>query len=240
MALIFLSILWIVDVCQPCCFRLIMYMRTINRDVHTYTWFTDFKSLYANRLMVIFRLDWLVYHNSYKFSGFFYLSVKYSILYHLKSIFIIFTEVNISFQRPHVFILRSSTHTKHRTHTCIWLKLGNIFHRQPEHIVSCVKYQSTYCRMLFPAWSNSWMYVILVYYWVMDHDSTWPDKNIRSTCTLDHGLFPIIQCNQATKTYRHQLVYQSPWPKCQLKDMYIKMMKKTVKSLNTIDSKSFE
>lgn len=74
----------------------------------------------------------------------------------------------------------------------------------------------------------------------MDHDSTWPDKNIRSTCTLDHGLFPIIVIIQATKTYRHQLVYQSPWPKCQLKDMYIKMMKKTVKSLNTIDSKSFE
>lgn len=49
-----------------------------------------------------------------------------------------------------------------------------------------------------------------------------------------------MDCNQATKTYRHQLVYQSPWPKCQLKDMYIKMIKKTVKSLNTIDSKSFE
>lgn len=79
MALIFLSILWIVDVRQPCCisFRLIMYMRTINRDVHTYTWFTDFKSLYANRLNGNFPTRPL------KFIRFFNLSGKYSI-YHQK------------------------------------------------------------------------------------------------------------------------------------------------------------
>lgn len=49
----------------------------INRDVHTYTWFTDFKSLYANRLNGNFPTRPL------KFIRFFNLSGKYSI-YHQK------------------------------------------------------------------------------------------------------------------------------------------------------------
>lgn len=70
MALIFLSILWIVDVCQPCCIRLIMYMRTINRDVHTYTWFTYFKSLYANRLIGNFPTRLFIIFHTNSLEGF--------------------------------------------------------------------------------------------------------------------------------------------------------------------------
>lgn len=37
------------------------------------------------------------------------------------------------------------------------------------------------------------MYVLIfVYYWVMDYDSIWLDKNICLMCILDYGLFLII------------------------------------------------